>query len=248
MDNVRIGSHLSAHGGFGATLLGRGEVRQTEKAIDRRAEEILELVGLTGHVNDEASTLAHGHQRALGIAVALAAKPKMLMLDEPCAGMNIGERVAMMALIKKIRDQDVTLMLVEHDMKVIMAICDSITVVSFGKLIAEERRTKFARTPSSTKPIWDARPMLLEIKNLRIDYEGVEAVRGVDISLDKGEIVTILGANGAGKSSVLRAVSGLVRPSTGQIEFSGERLDTLAPTRSSSAASPTSRRDAACSA
>ncbi len=71
--------------------------------------------------------------------------------------------------------------------------------------------------------------MLLEIKNLRIDYEGVEAVRGVDISLDKGEIVTILGANGAGKSSVLRAVSGLVRPSTGQIEFSGERLDTLAP-------------------
>ena len=137
MDNVRIGSHLSAHGGFGATLLGRGEVRQTEKAIDRRAEEILELVGLTGHMNDEASTLAHGHQRALGIAVALAAKPKMLMLDEPCAGMNIGERVAMMALIKKIRDQDVTLMLVEHDMKVIMAICDSITVVSFGKLIAE---------------------------------------------------------------------------------------------------------------
>ena len=71
--------------------------------------------------------------------------------------------------------------------------------------------------------------MLLEIKNLRIDYEGVEAVRGVDISLDKGEIVTILGANGAGTSSVLRAVSGLVRPSTGQIEFSGERLDTLAP-------------------
>lgn len=71
--------------------------------------------------------------------------------------------------------------------------------------------------------------MLLEIKNLRIDYEGVEALRGVDISLDKGEIVTILGANGAGKSSVLRAVSGLVRPSTGQIEFSGERLDTLAP-------------------
>jgi len=71
--------------------------------------------------------------------------------------------------------------------------------------------------------------MLLEIKNLRIDYEGVEAVRGVDISLDKGEIVTILGANGAGKSSVLRAISGLVRPSTGQIEFSGERLDTLAP-------------------
>lgn len=71
--------------------------------------------------------------------------------------------------------------------------------------------------------------MLLEIKNLRIDYEGVEAVRGVNISLDKGEIVTILGANGAGKSSVLRAISGLVRPSTGQIEFAGERLDTLAP-------------------
>jgi len=147
LDNVRIGSNLSFNGNYYQSFFGGKRTRDMERAIDRRAEEILALVGLSGRSYEDAASLAHGHKRSLGIAVALAANPKMLMLDEPCAGMNIGERQAMIELIRKIRDSGVTLMIVEHDMKVIMAICDFITVVNFGKLIAEGTPAEVRENP-----------------------------------------------------------------------------------------------------
>jgi branched-chain amino acid transport system ATP-binding protein len=111
--------------------------RQHERENEQKALEILEFLGL-GKLKDElAINLPHGHQRALGVAIALAAEPTLLMLDEPVTGMNPEESAAMMKLIRQIRDRGITVLLIEHDMKVVMGICEKITVLNFGEKIAE---------------------------------------------------------------------------------------------------------------
>ena len=102
-----------------------------------RAQEILEFMGLGDRRGDETVNLPHGHQRALGIAVALAAEPKLILLDEPFTGMNPEETRQMMVLVERVRSQGVTILLVEHDMQAVMGLCDQITVLSFGELLAE---------------------------------------------------------------------------------------------------------------
>jgi len=97
----------------------------------------LKFLGIA-HLKDELTlNLPHGHQRALGIAIALATQPELLMLDEPVTGMNPEETITMMGTINKIRETGVTILLVEHDMKAVMSLCDRITVISFGKKLAE---------------------------------------------------------------------------------------------------------------
>jgi branched-chain amino acid transport system ATP-binding protein len=91
--------------------------------------------------------LPHGHQRALGISIALAGQPRLLMLDEPVTGMNPEESAAMMKLIQKIRDRGITILLIEHDMKVVMGICERITVLNFGEKIAEGTPEEIRKDP-----------------------------------------------------------------------------------------------------
>ena len=99
--------------------------------------EILEFMGLLQYRDELAVNLPHGHQRALGVSIALAAEPELLMLDEPVTGMNTEETTEMMDLINKIRDKGITILLIEHDMKAVMGVCERITVLDFGKKIAE---------------------------------------------------------------------------------------------------------------
>lgn len=133
--NVLVGCHLHAR----ASLL--GAIVGTSRAVERRAEEkageILDFMGLAGRRDELAMNLPHGLQRALGIAIALAADPKLLMLDEPFTGMNAEETRHMMDLVRKVRDRGVTILLVEHDMRAVMGLCDKITVLNFGRLLAE---------------------------------------------------------------------------------------------------------------
>ena len=136
LENVSIARHLHANEGiFGAVF---GTARRIEKENLERALEIVEFIGL-GQLKDElASNLPHGHQRALGVAIALAAEPRMLMLDEPVTGMNPTETQHMTDLIRKVRDQwGVTILLVEHDMRTVMGLCGKITVLNFGQKLAE---------------------------------------------------------------------------------------------------------------
>ena len=135
LDNVRVGCHRHAGATFFNSLLGTNGKREAE-ALER-AEEILAFFGLAERKDEVASNLPHGLQRSLGIAVALAAEPELLLLDEPFTGMNPEETRQMMELLLKIQARGVTLLLVEHDMQAVMGLCGKITVLSFGSLLAE---------------------------------------------------------------------------------------------------------------
>jgi branched-chain amino acid transport system ATP-binding protein len=136
LDNVRLGCHRSARAGFLQRVLGTD--RTTEEAAEEKARGILELLSLERLADELSSNLSHGHQRALGLAIALAADPKLLLLDEPFTGMNPEETRQMIELVQLVRkEQDVTIMLIEHDMQAVMGLCDTITVMNFGTLLAE---------------------------------------------------------------------------------------------------------------
>ena len=135
--NVMVGCHLHSHYNFFGSLFGTPATPRHESENERKSLEILEFLGLEGFRDELAINLPHGHQRALGIAIALAAQPKLLMLDEPVTGMNPEESATMMELIRTIRDRGITILLIEHDMKVVMGVCERITVLNFGQKIAE---------------------------------------------------------------------------------------------------------------
>ncbi len=135
-DNVRVGCHRSAQAGFLARVLGTDAER--ERAADEKARDVLSFFDLADLADEPTSSLPHGHQRALGMAVALAAEPKVLLLDEPFTGMNPEETKRMMGHVRQLRDErGVTIMLVEHDMQAVMGLCDTITVMNFGSALAE---------------------------------------------------------------------------------------------------------------
>jgi branched-chain amino acid transport system ATP-binding protein len=134
LQNVLMGLHLHSRKGLGAVLFSRQSFPQDE--IDR-CHEVLAFTGLSELTDQLARNLPHGHQRTLGIAIALAVRPRLLMLDEPVTGMNIDESQRIMALIKTIRDRGTTILLVEHNMRAVMGTCERIVVLNFGEKLAE---------------------------------------------------------------------------------------------------------------
>src|SRR5262249_31784087 len=117
--------------------VGNSTARSDEAEFGRSADEILDFLGLSGLRDEPASALPQGHLRALGIAIGLATNPKVLLLDEPFAGMNHEETMHAVDLVRGVRDRGVTVMLVEHDMPAVMRISDRIVVLNFGQKIAE---------------------------------------------------------------------------------------------------------------
>ena len=137
VENVMVGRHLRSRAGvIGAVLRGRG-TRAEEAAIHRRAHELLEYCGVERHANALARSLSYGDQRRLEIARALATEPQLLALDEPAAGMNATERAALTRLLERIRHDGTTLLLIEHDVKLVMGLCDRVAVLDYGRKIAE---------------------------------------------------------------------------------------------------------------
>jgi branched-chain amino acid transport system ATP-binding protein len=137
LDNVRVGRHVRTRVGWWHALLRTPAFVREEAEIERDALALLDFVGLTGQQHRMARTLSYGDQRRLEIARALATEPRLLALDEPAAGMNATEKLALRELIERIRAQGRTILLIEHDVKLVMGLCDRVTVLDQGYLIAQ---------------------------------------------------------------------------------------------------------------
>ena len=138
LENVMIGRHVRTKAGVLGAIFRDKRTRAEEAAIERRAYELLEYVGVAPRANDLAKHLAYGDQRRLEIARALATDPKLLALDEPAAGMNATETQGLKRLLEDIRRDGTTILLIEHDMKLVMSVCDRVLVLDYGRKIAED--------------------------------------------------------------------------------------------------------------
>ncbi|MEN9670913.1 MAG: hypothetical protein RL535_1345 [Pseudomonadota bacterium] len=137
LENVMVGRHIRTNSGLMGAIFRTSSFKAEEKAIANRAQELLDYVGIGQLADYKARTLSYGDQRRLEIARALATDPQLIALDEPAAGMNATEKVQLRALIDKIRNDNRTILLIEHDVKLVMGLCDRLTVLDYGKQIAE---------------------------------------------------------------------------------------------------------------
>ena len=137
LENVMVGRHIRTNSGLFGAIFRTSSFKAEEKAITKRAHELLDYVGIGQLADYKARTLSYGDQRRLEIARALATDPQLIALDEPAAGMNATEKVQLRALIDKIRNDNRTILLIEHDVKLVMGLCDRLTVLDYGKQIAE---------------------------------------------------------------------------------------------------------------
>jgi ABC-type branched-subunit amino acid transport system ATPase component len=259
IENVLVGMHSRRRHDTLQQLALLPALRRGQKERTRGARELLSSVGLDPdeHGDHRAATLSYGDQRRLEVARALALRPRLLILDEPAAGMNPSEKDRMQALIEKVNSDGLTILLIDHDMRLVMGVCDRIAVLNFGRKIAEgtpvevsadpavitaylgthatekdvvqvpgatgiEESTVRAATPGAPEP----EDALLDVQNLQVRYGAIQAVRDVSFRVARGEIVALIGANGAGKSTILNTLSGVIRPAGGSAVFDGLDLAT----------------------
>jgi branched-chain amino acid transport system ATP-binding protein len=142
LGNVLVGLHANGHAGIVAALLRTGRQQREERSMMEAGMQALERVGLAAQANAIASSLAYGHRKVLEIARAMVASPKVLLLDEPAAGLNASEAAELIGVIRRINNDGVTVVIVEHHMEVIMTVCSRVTVINYGKHLAEGTPTE----------------------------------------------------------------------------------------------------------
>jgi len=148
LENVMVGRHVRSHANALDAILRTRRAREEEASIRRHAAALLEDIGIARFANHQARALPYGDQRRLEIARALATEPLLLALDEPAAGMNATEKAALRELLQRVRARGVTILLIEHDVRLVMGLCDCVTVLDYGKVISMGPPAQVQRDPS----------------------------------------------------------------------------------------------------
>lgn len=148
LENVMVGAHVRSHMGVWGAVVRHAAARREEAELRRRAMELLDYVGISAHAERLAAHLPYGDQRRLEIARALATAPSLLALDEPAAGMNPSETAMLMPLLQRIRGDGITILLIEHDVKLVMGLCDRVIVLDHGEKIAEGKPAQVQKDPA----------------------------------------------------------------------------------------------------
>ncbi len=147
LENVMVGRHVRTHSGLVGAILRTSGFKREEAAIRERAMELLDYVGIARFADYKSRTLSYGDQRRLEIARALATDPQLIALDEPAAGMNATEKVQLRELIDRIRNDNRTILLIEHDVKLVMGLCDRVTVLDYGKQLSSGTPAEVQKDP-----------------------------------------------------------------------------------------------------
>jgi branched-chain amino acid transport system ATP-binding protein len=242
LDNVMTGAHPRLKAGVFRSMLRPPSVRREESLVEREALANLAFFGrgVAERKDSYVTTLNYADRRRVEIARAMALAPDLLLLDEPAAGMNPAEVGEITEQIRQLRDRGFTIILVEHQMPVVMGVSDRILVVNKGQVLCEgtpafvrqneevikaylgEEQEECVITP---KPSLASGQPMLQMKGVEASYGPIKVLKGLDIEVYPGEIVCLLGANAAGKSTTMKTVLGNVRASAGTIEFDGKRID-----------------------
>ena len=216
-----------------------GLANSEEKNAQADALALLELVGLAGDARTKAKDLPYGAQRFLEIARALARKPKLLILDEPAAGLAHPDVLNLIEIVRKISSQGITTILIEHHMSVVNEVCDFVTVLDEGKIIAQGSPEEVKRNPQvikaylgdSKEASTSARKLgnttLLRVENLHAGYGASEVLTGASFEVKAGSVVALIGANGAGKTTAMRVLSGTLKPTKGKVMLEGKEVQHL---------------------
>ena len=245
VDNIRVALHRHINHGVLADAFSLPASRNEERDIEQEANRLVDLIGMTAFAEKYASELSYGTLRLLELACMLALKPTLLLLDEPASGISQKETEALGPLLRRIKEQTgATIFLIEHDMPLVMSLADWIYVLDAGQNLSEgfpetiqadpkvveaylgtphERQKVEAQARRSKRAREDTKKeILLELEGVDVFYDKVQVLYGVDFHVRRGERVALLGTNGAGKSTVLKAASGLIQPTAGKILWKGE--------------------------
>ena len=216
-----------------------GMAHAEEKKAQADALALLKLVGLESDARTKAKDLPYGAQRFLEIARALARKPKLLILDEPAAGLANPDVLKLIEIVRKIHELGITTILIEHHMSVVNEVCDFVTVLDEGKIIAQGLPDEIKRNPrvieaylgdnketsTSSRKLSD--PAMLRVENLHAGYGASEVLSGTSFEVRTGSVVALIGANGAGKTTTMRVLSGMLKPTQGKVVLDGKEVQYL---------------------